>query len=129
MARLIKRVERLAAASVPEAEDAPLALVWSQHDTKVDAGRLGAGEFIAVDVVRSGVYAGACQLADGTHHDGTEQVVIRERVTTDESDLGWVLTAGGERIGEVTAVRGSLIEWRMFEGDGEEVAGAGPAGG
>ena len=115
--RLIKRVDRMeaAAAAAREPEAGGVEVVWSDHENRIDARTLGAGEFVAVDVVRSGEFLGAGLGEHGEVLAGTELVRITERVTTDPRDLGWVLAADGEqRIGEITRLDGALLEWEMY---------------
>ncbi len=106
--RLVKAVSRLEAAGAAREREAPArtGICWSRYDERVEPGALERGEYIAVDVrIES-------QIA------GVDQVAVTERVTCDESDLGWVSDAGGKRMGRVRAIDGSLITWEEFEEEG-----------
>jgi hypothetical protein len=101
--RLIRQVAELEAAAAARAEEpAPIGVCWTTYEERVEARELEEGEYIAADMTR------VEELA------GTAVIRIRERVTLDVRDLGWVYDAEGARIGRVVAVDGTLVSWKRF---------------
>lgn len=105
--RLIKQLERLeaSASAAREAECVGVGLAWSDCDERVEVAQLEPGEMIAADVHMLGE---ACP--------GVERWLVRERVTRDPLDLGWVLDPAEDVVGRVTAIDGSLLTLRYESG-------------
>lgn len=121
MVRLVRAVKRLetawaAAEEPPEVEREPVCLIWHGRSPCVDAATLQAGEYIAVDVVIS-VWGDTPRPLSPRAPLGVgerfRQVSESERITTDESDLGWVSNEEGRRIGRVTAIDRELLTWDL----------------
>jgi len=106
--RLLRQVERLEAAGAARAaEPAPVGLVWTVQERRVEAADLEPGQYIAADVEIVG------------HVAEVPLVRVTERITYDVADLGWIYRAEVdgeplERIGRVVAVDGPMISSRMF---------------
>ena len=110
--RLIKRAEKLEAAGAAAREEAAtpaaVALVWTCDDVRIDAGALAEGQYIATDLVH---------LAAAI--DGASPAIwsVRERVTLQAQDVGWVIEGeGGPRVGRVLSMSPSLL---LYELDAE----------
>jgi hypothetical protein len=111
--RMIKRLDRLEeAAAAAEVAGAPIGICWSSYEgNRVDAAMLERGELIAADVT--------IDYVDGF---GVPNILVEERVTRDEADVGWVYDRQHEKIGRVVEIEGTLLTWRMAQ---EKVAGVG----
>ena len=100
--RLIRQLQRLEAShALAETAGPAIGLAWSERDERVDVAQLEPGEYIAVDVH---VLGEACPEVD--------RWLVRERITRDSRDLGWVLDAAGEVVGRVAEISGSLLTLR-----------------
>jgi hypothetical protein len=115
MARLLKRLERVEAAEAAEAVAGnAIGICWSSFEgNRVDASTLARGELIAADVT-----------IDYWDHMGVPNILVVERVTRDEADVGWVFDRQGEKIGRVVEIQGTLMMWRMFQ-EAVQSAGSG----
>lgn len=118
---MIKQLERLegaagAAAAAPAGADAVgVGVAWSDTDERVDVAQMRVGEYVAADVH---ILGEACA--------GVPQWLIRERFTTDSCDLGWVVDAGGDVVGRVVAMDGSLLTLRYEAAPGAGASAALP---
>ena len=101
--RLVRQVARLeaAAARALEVEEAPVGLMWTSQESRVDGESLAEGEWVAVD------------LYLGDELDGVQYVRLVERATWQDTDLGWVYDGEGARVGRVVELDGSLLTWRV----------------
>ncbi len=101
--RLLRNVERLERGAADAAVDDARrwCVVWTGYDSRLDAGALRDGEYLAVDVRRE---------AGG---EGAVRERLTERVTVDAQDLGRVYTEDGRRVGRVVSIDGDLVKWEL----------------
>ena len=94
--RAIGRLEGAAAAAEEErAEACAIGVLWTDVEARVEARSLEPGEMIAADVYLVRAYADQefpdlTAESDPASRCGTHEAVLRERVTRDAEDLGWV---------------------------------------
>lgn len=107
-------MEAAAAKRSEAAERASVAIVWTEHEARVDAGTLEAGQYIAADIMLLGAPL------------GTEQMRVRERVTSEFADLGRVYRGDNwsRPVGRVVRISGSLIHYELEEPAVEAIAAA-----
>jgi hypothetical protein len=94
----------VAAGAARAVEPGPVAIAWTAQEERLDPQELDYGEYLACDV-----------QIDEEAGDGVQLWRLRERVTTDARDLGYVRDAAGNLLGRVVSMDGSLIEWRGSE--------------
>jgi hypothetical protein len=114
--RLIKQLERLEASAAETSECVGVGLAWSDCDERVEAAQLEPGEYIAADVHMLGELC-----------PGVERWLVRERITRDLSDLGWLHDEAGDVVGRVTAIDGSLLTLRYGASPGAAARAVGRA--
>jgi hypothetical protein len=114
--------------------------VGSTWDFRVDASQLAPGEYIAADICIDDPTApltlpGPIVTQDTVdaedligHRDPKQKprtvpkdrsachYAIRERITRDPQDLGWVYAPGNQVAGRVVAIDGDRIDWRFAAG-------------
>ena len=137
MGRLVKRLGAMEASAAARARrrERPegQAVVWVDHEVRVDASALGPGEFIAADLTfpelnvphfRQGLESEeAARLKmqpmppqeDPRAIGALIEVELRERVTLDSGDLGRVYDGTGAVVGRVVSIDPGLIvyEWPL----------------
>jgi hypothetical protein len=113
---LIRSVCRLEAGAAKRRAVGRVGLVWSCDESLV-LGGLGPGELVARDVYF--LEGGGAALGPW--------VRVVERLTADVADLGFVYGPGGELLGRVVELDGSMITWRPAVASESSPAASGAA--
>lgn len=109
--KLLKRVESIERRAARESAPADeCQMCWSSAHVRVPRESVSAGSYIAADVT----LGERVDVDAATGQGGTDFVSVVERVTSDAADLGFVYSARGSVVGELTALKGSLLEWRYY---------------